>query len=232
MYEITMNEPGKNALGTELMSDLTARLRDADGRPVLLTGTDDAFSAGLNLKEVAAADTPTMQHFLEVLEEMVFTLYSYPGPTVAAVNGHAIAGGCVLALCCDHRVATTNPRTRIGLNEVAIGVAFPPITSKAVRQRIPRAFQERVMLEAKLHSPESALALGLVDELADGPLAVARTRLERLAGYPGPVYAATKADIRGDIRATEAETKAFVERVVPVWTSPKLKEALLAHLKR
>ena len=87
------------------------------------------------------------------------------------------------------------------------------------------------MLEARLHSPEQALALGLVDELADDPLEVARKRLATLGRYSRSSYAATKRDIRGDIGATEAETRNFIEEVVPVWTSPQLKAALLAHLK-
>jgi enoyl-CoA hydratase len=231
MFQIKMNAPGMNALGTELMTWLIDELQRADGQPVLLTGEGRAFSAGLNLKEIASADAAQMQFFLETLEKMVEALFLYPGPTVAAVNGHAIAGGCVLALLCDHRVATTDARARIGLNEVAIGVQFPPVTFAAIAQRIPRASHETVLLGAGLHSPERAVKLGLIDELADDPMAVATERLAALAKGGRGVYAATKLAIRGSIAASAAQQKAFIEEVVPVWTAPELKASLLRHLK-
>src|SRR4051812_20766858 len=101
MVEITMSGPGKNALGTTMMIFLQEKLREAGGAPVLLTGAGDAFSAGLNLKEVASLDAAGMETFLRRLEALIEALYVYPGPVVALVNGHAIAGGCVLTLCCD-----------------------------------------------------------------------------------------------------------------------------------
>src|SRR5690606_9804653 len=104
MRELTIQGPGKNALGRELMGSLLAQLREADGEPLLLTGAGDAFSAGLNLKELLELDEAGMDGFRRLLGELSAALFDYPGPTVALVNGHAIAGGCVLALCCDWRV--------------------------------------------------------------------------------------------------------------------------------
>src|SRR5262249_12661406 len=103
-YELTLAAPGRNALGAAVMEDIRSRLHAAAGRPVLLAGSGGAFSAGLNLKEVAALDRDGMARFLDLLETLIEELYCYPGPVVAAITGHAIAGGCVLALCCDHRV--------------------------------------------------------------------------------------------------------------------------------
>src|SRR5215475_5138111 len=122
MIEIVLDAPGKNALGTALMSSLRDQLAKAANQPVLLRGMGDAFSAGLNLKEVSSLDGYGMRRFLALLDDLVLDLYTHPAPTVALVNGHAIAGGCVIALCCDQRIAQRNPRTRIGLNEVALGV--------------------------------------------------------------------------------------------------------------
>src|SRR5262245_65510790 len=171
MIEIVLDGPGKNALSTTLMEALRERIRAAGGAPVLLTGAGDAFSAGLDLKHVVSLDQPGMARFLALLEDLVATLFAHPGPTVAAVNGHAIAGGCVLALCCDHRVITAEPRVRIGLNEVALGVPFPPRTLAAVLHRIPPRSRDEVLLGAELHPPDAALRLGLVDEIAADALA-------------------------------------------------------------
>ncbi|NOY25956.1 MAG: enoyl-CoA hydratase/isomerase family protein, partial [Oligoflexia bacterium] len=125
---ILLQGPGKNALGTAHMARLRAELAAAGGRPVLLTGASGCFCAGLDLKEVVGLDTAAMGRFLDGLEGLVTDLFHYPGPVVAAINGHAIAGGAVVALACDHSIATTSARTRIGLNEVSIGLRFPPAT--------------------------------------------------------------------------------------------------------
>src|SRR5690348_5858748 len=105
MRELTIAGRGKNALGTQVMEDVLAKVRAAGDEPLLLTGAGDAFSAGLDLKEVAALEPPGMERYLLLLDDLIDALYQHPGPTVACVNGHAIAGGCVLVLCCDHRVA-------------------------------------------------------------------------------------------------------------------------------
>ena len=81
-----MNAPGKNALGTELMTWLVDRLAEARGEPIFLAGAGDSFSAGLNLKEVASLDAPGMTRFLGTLERMVAALFHYPGPVVAWIT--------------------------------------------------------------------------------------------------------------------------------------------------
>src|SRR5262245_49330419 len=144
VFELTLSAPGRNALGTAVMNDLLATLRTAAGRPVLMRGANGAFSAGLDLKEVAALDAAGMERFLELLRAVVEALFEYPGPVVGCVDGHAIAGGCILALCCDLRVAADDPKIRIGLNEVALGLESPPTLLALVRKRVPPRSIERV----------------------------------------------------------------------------------------
>jgi enoyl-CoA hydratase len=235
MHEIVMDGPGKNALTTALMRFLVDRLREAHGAPILLTGAGDAFSAGLHLKEVASLDTATAEPFLRLLEQCMSALYLYPGPTVAAVNGHAVAGGCVLALCCDHRVATTSPKAKIGINEVAIGLRFPPRLLAIVRSRVPRRHRERVLLGGALFAPAEAQDVGLVDEIDDDPLALARQRLGWLGGNPAHAYAQTKRDLRGataqDLASDDALDQ-WLRESIPAWTSGELKARVAALLRR
>src|SRR5262245_24997300 len=176
MITLTLDAPGKNALSLALMESVIERLRTAAGEPILVTGAGDAFSAGLNLKEVAALDRPAAEHFLGTLEAMAEALFTYSGPMVAAVNGHAIAGGCIVELAADYRVLADDPRVRIGLNEVALGLEFPPKIFALARYRVPPHGFERVVLEARLYDPGTALQLGLVDELATDVVGVASTR--------------------------------------------------------
>jgi enoyl-CoA hydratase/carnithine racemase len=233
VYTLTIDGPGKNALSTAVMQDVIRQAREAAGRPLLVTGAGDAFSAGLNLKEVASLDDAGMARFLGVLDDMIDVLFDYDGPTVACVNGHAIAGGCVIALCAELRVAADDPKIRIGLNEVALGLEFPPKIMKLARYRLARHQVERALLEAGLYDPRAAVALGFVDEVSTAPLDRARALLDALAAHPRPIYASTKRTLRdGAVATSDADRRYFREMVLPRWTAPAVKDKVLAALKR
>lgn len=230
MKTIVLSGPGKNALSTPLMEHLIAEVRSAGDAPLLFKGANDVFSAGLNLKEVAELDVAGMARFLGLLEEAVQLLFEHPAPTAAWVNGHAIAGGCVMALCCDVRVMTGRAGARMGLNEVALGVHFPPRTMAMLRKRLPGPALAQVALGAQLHDAAAAKALGLVDAVGEEDAAVAR--LEALAAHPRAAYAATKRAVFGSVAVTDAEQREFLEKSVPVWASEDLKAQLRAALKK
>ncbi|MHB8876017.1 MAG: enoyl-CoA hydratase/isomerase family protein [Myxococcaceae bacterium] len=231
MVEITMAGPSKNALGTAMLDFLLGQLDEAAGRAVLLTGAGDAFSAGLDLKELASLDAKGLEAFLRKLEAVVEALYTYSGPTVALVNGHAIAGGCILALACDHQVAAANPKARIGLSEIALGLELPPVALSVVRERVPKRYLNRVLLGAELHDPGAALRLGLVDEVSDQAEQLARARLAALAAHPRPAYAHTKAALRGDTVDSVQNERRF-QQMLPAWTSDEARRRIAAVLKR
>ena len=230
MKTIRLEGPGKNSLSTELMQRMLASVREAGDAPLFVTGEGDAFSAGLNLKEIASLDVGGLAKFLGVLEDLVQALYEHPGPTVAWVNGHAIAGGCVMALCCDVRVMTARAGVRIGLNEVALGLQFPPRTYRMCADRVPAASLARVLLEAELYLAPEAIALGLVDVM--GEEVDARARLEKLASHPRAAYAAAKRAVRGSLAVPVAEQRRFVSEVIPTWAAPELKARLRAVLDK
>jgi len=231
MIDLVLEGPGKNALSSVMMRDVQARLAAGAGAPVLLTGSGDAFSAGLNLVEIAAFDEPGMRAYLELLEETIHALFLYPGPVVAFVNGHAIAGGCIFTLCADHRVCAPNPAVKIGLNEVALGLRFPRSVLQLVRRRVASQGLDEVVLGAQLHAPQDALRLGMIDELGD--LELARTRLATLARHPAEIYASTKAELRAGVLVDDpAQRRAFMDQALPVWTAPAVKQRLLGFLKK
>jgi enoyl-CoA hydratase/carnithine racemase len=226
-HEIVLDFPGKNAISTQTMTFLEEQLDAAAGRPVLLTGAGDAFSAGLNLKEVAGLDARAMEAFLTRLERVCAKLFDHPAPTVALVNGHAIAGGCIFTICCDVRIGVAGERTRIGLNEVALGLRFPPVIMRIVRARVPPRSISEVVLGAGLYSPAEALRHGLIDEVApdaETGAARARARLAELAAFPADAYAAAKEELRRDVtRATPEEQARFREAALPIWTGDAIK---------
>ncbi|NUO54522.1 MAG: enoyl-CoA hydratase/isomerase family protein [Polyangiaceae bacterium] len=233
MIEVVLRGPGKNALSTELMSRTLDAVRASNGAPLLLRGDGDAFSAGLDLKEVGGLDAPGMDKYLTLLDDLVVALFEHRGPTVACINGHAIAGGCVLALTCDHRVATTAEKARIGLNEVAIGLHFPPRILQLARVRLGPLVERQVLLEAGLFGPVEAKNLGLCDEIAEDPLSVARARLEKMAAHPRDAFESTKAAIvRGALDLDPDEMRRYRDEVLPRWTRPEIKEKIRAVLGR
>jgi enoyl-CoA hydratase/carnithine racemase len=174
-----------------------------------------------------------MERYLLLLDDLIDALYDHPGPMVACVNGHAIAGGCVVALCADLRVALDNSTLRIGLNEVALGLEFPPKILKLVRHRVAPRAVERVALEAGLYEPRRAVELGLVDEVAADPLPRAEALLATLASHPRSVYSATKRTLRaGNLALTDDDRRAFRERVLVGWTSPEIRDRVRAVFTR
>src|SRR5690606_6058680 len=170
MREILLRGRGPNTITLESLRRLAAELEDAGDEPVLLRGEGNAFSAGLDLDVLERE----VVELLDAIDEAAGALLLHPGPTVACINGHAIAGGCLLALACDYRVAAHDPKIRIGMTALSLGLVYPPIALAILRYRLPRHTIERVLLGAERFGPEQALALGIVDELAPDPLPVAR----------------------------------------------------------
>jgi enoyl-CoA hydratase/carnithine racemase len=133
-------------------------------------------------------------------------------------------------MCCDVKVMTARDGMRIGLNEVANGLKYPPRTFAMVRSRLAPAALEKVVLEAGLYDAKTALGLGLVDAL--GEEAEARSRLETLSRHPREAYAATKSMLRGDLGVSAEDQREFLEETVPYWASEERKERLRAVLKK
>lgn len=232
-WELVLDGPGKNALSTRMLTSMLERLDAHAGQPLLLRGENGALSAGVDLKEIAAKSEAEMPAYLELLDEVARRLFEWPAPTVAVIDGHAIAGGSVFALCCDQRIAEDNPKIRIGLTEVAVGVMFPPRIWKMMASRIPAHAQARVLLGAALVPPRQAVTLGLADEVVEGALEAGRARLAQLASYDPEVYAKTKAMLTAGLtEVSEEEHQRFLNEVVPAWTSPELRARLAARLKR
>ncbi len=231
MKRIVLSAPGKNALSIAVLEGVRRDVEATGGEPFLLTGAGDTFCAGLNLKEVATLDGAGMRRLLGALDAAVEAIFHHPAPTVACVNGHAIAGGCVLAMCCDLVVAGAEPRIRIGLNETALGLAFPPKITALARHRLAPGALERVLLGGGLHPPADARALGLVDLVEEDPAAVAEQRLAQLAALPRASYALNKRQLRADALSSPSADRAFAE-ILPIWDSEETRSRAAAALKR
>lgn len=228
MHEIRMAQPGKNALSTNLMAFLEAELHKSDGEPILLTGDGDAFSAGVDLREIANADAAAIERFLRRLDALVARLWLHPAPVVALVNGHAIAGGCILALACDWRIAPAGIKARIGLNELALGACIPPACLRVVRHRLGERGAERAIFGASLLAVDEAARAGFVDEVVEGDAThAALAKLQALAALPRAAYGTMKHGLRAESLRTSAwDEERLLGREVPIWASSDMKRRI------
>ncbi|MEN0062109.1 MAG: enoyl-CoA hydratase/isomerase family protein [Myxococcota bacterium] len=227
--DIVIAGPGKNALSTALLESLRDQIEAAGNEPLFVYGEGDVFSAGLNLKEILAADEAAMLHFFDLLNRVVGSLFRHPAPTVACVTGHAIAGGAIVARACDVAIGPTHEKVKIGLNETALGLPFPPPLLRMMVHRLPRRYHTRVFLEGTLFNPQQACEVGFLDDLANKPIVTARERFEALSKLAGPAYADNKAQLLGEVGLVDpAERERFAQDVLPVWISPELKARIAA----
>jgi enoyl-CoA hydratase len=220
-----MEEGKGNAIGAALLLALDAaldELAERAPRAVVLTGSESIFSAGLDLPGLLSLDRSAMRELIGRFSEVMLRLFTVPFPLVAAVNGHAVAGGCVLALQADHRLMTDEPDARIGLKEVALGIGLPSAVIETLRCQVPAASLAPIALEARLLEPREALELGLVDEVvpAGRLLEHARKRAAELGRLPAGAFAQVKSALRAPaVEAIRSHGAAEAERWLDTWFS-------------
>jgi enoyl-CoA hydratase len=214
---VRLQRPPVNALDLELVRAITTAIAQAvDERApaIVLTGHGACFSAGIDTKVVPTYTDEQRREAIGAINTMVSVIYAAPIPIVAAVNGHAIGGGLVMALACDLRVAVRGDY-RVALNEVAAGVPFPAGPLALVRAELDPPVVRDLCLTGRMLGPEEALALRVVDQLA-----APADLLERALALAGqlaamPAYEIVKRQLRGALAAE-------LERVATTGDDPLL----------
>ncbi len=229
-------ERGKaNALDTELLRELIHHLDDiAKGphRAIILTGRGSIFSAGVDLFRVVDGGRAYVEQFLPVLIDALTRLFTMPVPMVAAINGHAIAGGCVMASACDYRVMADGEAT-IGVPELRVQVPFPTAAIEILRFAVAGAhFQELVYL-GRTYRVGEAKDIGLVDEIvaADKLLARAGEIARRMSEIPTATFRLTKAQVRQPaLERMQRIAPDMDQKVIELWRSPDTSGAIARYL--
>jgi enoyl-CoA hydratase/carnithine racemase len=233
---LTLDRPPAHAISRELVSELAERLDQIESEPpgaLVITGAGDRFfSAGLDLLELYPLERAELAKFAPRFLETMLRVWRLPIPVVAAVNGHAIAGGAILALATDHRTMARG-RHVFGLNEIQVGLALPSGLLEMVRASVQPAWRARVILEGRNLPTDDALAAGLVEELVepDELRARAHERASELAKIPAPVYARMKARYRAPAeRAIQGsdDGQSFLEN----WFEPDTRRVMGAIYER
>ena len=227
---VRMEHGAVNLLDLESLRDLIDTLHGlVTAEAIVLTGRGRAFSAGVDLKRVLDGGDEYVREFLPLLARAFRTVFEHPRPVVAAVNGHAIAGGCIIAAACDWRVMS--PAT-IGVTELLVGVPFPPSALEILRFAIGPA-TARMVLSGQTLSPHDAQAIRLVDEVVE-PEALLDRAVEQarvLASIPAQTFTLTKHQLRREARERiEADERAYANRLYDAWTSPAAQAAIARYL--
>jgi enoyl-CoA hydratase/carnithine racemase len=221
---VTLRRPPANALNIELTEEIASVFRDLgqndEVKSVVLTGHGKSFCAGVDLKIVPAFDQGDQRRMVNALNHAFYSVYACPLPVVGAINGHAIAGGLVLALCCDWRIASKTPFLA-GLTEVRVGVPYPVAAMEVARQELRPDVARRLVLFGENMASSAAVDAGVFDEAAEAPalLQQALIKAKEFAGLPRAAFAQTKRQLRsGAIEAIEAAI-AGEEPLLDAWLS-------------
>ena len=229
-------EHGKaNTLDLELCNALVEAFEDADeARAVVLTGTGKIFSAGVDLFRVLEGGTSYIDAFVPAMCCAFERIFVHPAPVVAAANGHAIAGGCLLVAASDQRLMVQGS-ARIGIPELQVGVPFPPIALEIMRFATPLQHFQTIVYRAETYEPAAALGLGLLDEVVDPDKLLDRAlaRAERLASIHRESFAITKREIRRPALVRIRTLEQTVAREVHErWLEPGTLERIRDYLDR
>ena len=232
---LRMGHGRANALDPELLGALGAALAQAaEARAVVLTGAGAMFSAGVDLKRLAASGPDYPGALIPALVDCFARLFYHPRPVVAAVNGHAIAGGCVLACAADRRIAARGG-ARLGVTELRVGVPFPAIALEIMRAVVPPRHLAEMVYGGGTVSVDEALDRGLLDSVVEPAslLDAALAEAEALAAIPAESFALTKAQLRQPTRDFLAVHAARIDReALACWSAPAAQDAIRRYVAR
>jgi enoyl-CoA hydratase len=224
-----------NALDVELMAALESELAAAEqaGQAVVITGTGSIFSAGVDLFRVLEGGDAYLASFLPGLDALLVRLFTFPRPAVAALNGHAMAGGWIVAAACDYRVMTLGTG-KVGLPELQVGVAFPPIALETVRFATPPSQLASLVFAGRSFTGDEALQAGLVDEAHDAGRVLPRAVevAQALARVPADAYRLTKQQLRAPAVERVRAADATAAEVRAQWAGGKTAAVIRAYLDR
>ncbi len=199
---LTLDDGRANAIGRAFCSEMEARLDEIEGgdcHAVVLRGRPGFFSGGLDLKELPALDPEELTRMTGRFMAMMRRLFLFPKPIVAAADGHAIAGGMMLYLAADVRLAVDRPEARFGLNEAVTGIPLLGGTAGLCTWSIPPQHHTELILHGRLVDARGTFDRGITHELVTDAAALeerARARAAALADLDLPAYRLNKLVLR------------------------------------
>lgn len=223
-----------NAMDIEFCQALISELRKLETgecQAAILTGNDRVYSAGVDLVRLIREEQDYLEKFLPVLIECFRTVFQFSKPLVAAINGHAIAGGCILASACDYRVS--HPKARIGIPELRVGVPLPSIAIEIMRFAVATEALQTMVNVGRNYRGEDAVRVGLADRIvaAEEVLDAAMTAAKELMAIPQSVFAISKKQLRAPSnRNADSNQADFESMVFDLWHSEEIQDVIKKYV--
>ncbi|UCE29033.1 MAG: enoyl-CoA hydratase/isomerase family protein [Candidatus Bathyarchaeota archaeon] len=236
---LKLNRSTTNALNLELVNQLAENLqRVKDGSNIrgLVFGSSNYkfFSIGFDIPQLIGLDRKDFVVYYQAYNRVCMDLYTLPKPTVAALTGHAIAGGCILALCCDYRFIAEG-RKLMGLNEIKLGLPVPYPGDRILRDLVGVRNAREIMSTGEFYGPEELLQMGVVDQVLPSEQVMLKSieKAKSLGGLPHEAFRMIK---NNRVEMVEAEVLSrlkekeqfFIER----WFSDEAREQLREAIKK
>jgi enoyl-CoA hydratase/carnithine racemase len=234
---VKLNRGVTNAINRQLVEELSETLqemrRDSSVHALVLGSVNDKFfSIGLDIPQLFELSRQDFQSFYRAFNRVCLDLYTLPKPTIAAITGHAIAGGCILAFCCDYRLIADG-RKLMGLNEIKLGIPVPYPADCILRQLVGVRYAREITDSGEFYQPDELLQMGLVDEVVPLEQVLSRSieKARSLGASSQEAFAMIK---RNRVETVEAEILArleekerlFIERWYSDEARGRLREAM------
>lgn len=230
---VKLNRGVTNTLNLQLVDALAETLlgvkHDSDVHSLVLGSSNDKFfSIGFDIPQLFELTQDDFKVYYQAFNRVCMDLYTFPRPTVAAITGHAIAGGCILALCCDYRLVAQG-RKLMGLNEIKLGVPVPYPGDCILRHLVGVRNAREIMDSGEFYQPEKLLQMGVVDQVLplEQVLSQAVEKASLLGTMPQEAFAMIK---RNRVEMVEAQVLTRLEEkaqfFIECWYSDVARERL------
>lgn len=234
-----LNRGVTNAINLDLINEVSEHLRlsgeDGDVDGIVLTSANDKFfSIGFDIPELIRLNRDDFKDFYHSFNQLCIHLYTFPKPVIAAVIGHAVAGGCILTLCCDYRFIAEGKKL-MGLNEIKLGVPLPYPADCILRQIVDDHTARTILDTGDFFPPEETLEMGLVDEILPLDVVSAQSieKAQSIIALSTEAFSMIKRNrtekiaeqIRGNLLGKE---KIFID----LWYSDETREKLRSALEK
>lgn len=234
---LTLAHGRGNVLDLEMCEALAARIEECRAawcQAVVVTARGSIFSAGVDLLRIVNEGAPYVRRYLPALSSMLEAMFVYPKPLVAAVNGHAIAGGCMIACTADRRLMARGSG-RIGVPELVVGVAFPPLPLEIIRFAVAQPHLAQVIFSGVTADADRAVEYGLVDRAVDAEslASEAIAAAQALAAFPAEAFALTKRQLRAPaIERFRPGQREFDAAVIDSWCAAETLDVIRGYIER
>ncbi len=230
MAIIKLDNGVTNPIGPELILELSTVLKQvkSECNGMVLAGGQKFFSIGFDLPRLLKLDRPDMSDFFYGFQQALLDLFTLPMPTICAIAGHAVAGGSILALGCDYRIAG-HEKTKLGLNEVRLGIPVPYLADLILRNIVEDRIANDLLYRGEFLESSEAVGIGLVDDLFSNEMVEeeAVNRVSEMSSLPPEAFAAIKENRVEAIRIRyEKNFRVKNERFLELWFSPPTQRLL------